>query len=96
MAIEGNNAANDVQKLKALEKQPVNAGFMLLANEEFEKEKGGYESDDPEKESVDDDAGLLEVVGTSSRGNSNKKNRKRKAAEKLEGYKYVAFCSFLA
>lgn len=68
---------------------------MLLANEEFEKEKGGYESDDPEKEPAVDDAGLLEVVGT-SRGNSNKKNRKRKAAEKLEGYKYVAFCSFLA
>ncbi|KAL1565221.1 coilin-like [Salvia divinorum] len=84
LSIEGNNAAaNDVQKLKALEKQPVDGGVLLLANDEFEKEKGGYESD----ESGDDDEVLLDVVENSSGGKSNKKNRKRKAAERLEGNK---------
>ncbi|KAL7116807.1 hypothetical protein ACP275_03G028700 [Erythranthe tilingii] len=32
------------------EKQPVNTGVLLLANDEFEKEKGGYESDEPEED----------------------------------------------
>ncbi|KAG6422358.1 hypothetical protein SASPL_118926 [Salvia splendens] len=84
LSIEGNNAAaNDVQKLKALEKRPVDAGVLLLANGEFEKEKGGYESD----ESEDDDEVLLDVVEDSAAENSRKKNRKRKAAERLEGNK---------
>ncbi|KAK6160289.1 hypothetical protein DH2020_003670 [Rehmannia glutinosa] len=50
----GNNAGNDVEKLKAVEKQPVNSGLLLLASEEFEKEKGGYESDDPEEDDEED------------------------------------------
>ncbi|XP_057776809.1 coilin [Salvia miltiorrhiza] len=78
LSIEGNKAANDVQKLKALEKRPVDGGVLLLANEEFEKEKGGYESDE---EFEDDDEVPLEVVENSSGRNSNKKNRKRKVAE---------------
>ena len=86
LSIEGNNAAaNDVQKLKALEKRPVDAGILLLANGDFEKEKGGYESE----ESEDDDEVLLDVVEDSAAENSRKKNRKRKAAKRLEGNKYV-------
>ncbi|KAH6826670.1 hypothetical protein C2S53_002913 [Perilla frutescens var. hirtella] len=81
LSIEGNNAPNEVQKLKALEKQPVNTGSLLLTNEEFEEEKGGYKSDEPEEKSEEDE-GLLEVVE-----NSNKRNRKRKAVERLHGYK---------
>ncbi|KAL1550390.1 coilin-like isoform X2 [Salvia divinorum] len=88
LSIEGNDAANDVQKLKAREKQPVDGGVLLLANEEFEKEKGGYESDESKKVSEDDDdKGLLDVVENSSGLNSTKKNRKRKSAERLEGNK---------
>ncbi|XP_042057236.1 coilin-like [Salvia splendens] len=84
LSIEGSNAAaNDVQKLKTLEKRPVDAGALLLANGEFEKEKGGYESD----ESEDDDEDLLDVVEDSAAENPRKKNRKRKAAERLEGNK---------
>lgn len=94
LSIEGNDAANDVRKLKALGKQPVNSNVLLLTSEEFEKEKGGYESDEPEEESEDDDGGLLEVVENSSGAKSNKRNRKRKAVERLQGYKYIFFFSF--
>lgn len=66
-----------------MEKQPVNNGLLLLANEEFEKEKGGYESDEPEE-------ALLENVEDPSVSNL-KKIRKRKSADKLQHSKYV-FC----
>lgn len=72
-----------------MEKQPVNTGVLLLANEEFEKEKGGYESDDPEEEFEEDDQGdLLEDIE-----NAETQNRKRKAPEKLQGSKYAFVCS---
>ncbi|KAG8366017.1 hypothetical protein BUALT_Bualt17G0032400 [Buddleja alternifolia] len=82
LPIEGNNAANEVGKLKGVEKQPVNTGVLLLANEEFEKEKVGYDSDDPEEESEEEDEeGLLEDI---EGGNADCQNRKRKATEKLQ------------
>ncbi|EYU30618.1 hypothetical protein MIMGU_mgv11b024201mg, partial [Erythranthe guttata] len=72
LSITGNNAvADEVEKLRAAEKQPVNNGVLLLANDEFEKEKGGYESDEPEEELEED----VEAP----------KKRKRKAEEKIEG-----------
>lgn len=75
--------------MKAVEKQPVNTGVLLLANEEFEKEKGGYESDDPDEEFEEDDQGdLLEDIE-----NAEPQNRKRKAPEKLQGSKYGFVCS---
>ncbi|KAL8037805.1 hypothetical protein ABFX02_11G061700 [Erythranthe guttata] len=74
LSITGNNAvADEVEKLRAAEKQPVNNGVLLLANDEFEKEKGGYESDEPEEELEED----VEAP----------KKRKRKAEEKIEGSK---------
>lgn len=76
LSIAGNNTTNDVGKLKAVEKQPVNNGLFLLANEEFEKEKGGYESDEPEE-------ALMENVEDPS-GSNLKRNRKRKSADKLQ------------
>ncbi|KAL2543304.1 sphere organelles protein-related [Abeliophyllum distichum] len=83
VAIEGNNVANLVDKLKALEKQPVNSGVLLLANEEFEKEKGGYESDEPEE---DDEESLKGLEGTLG-GNDVSKKRKRKAVEECHDSK---------
>ncbi|XP_022876815.1 coilin-like isoform X2 [Olea europaea var. sylvestris] len=83
LAIEGNNIATVVEKSKALEKQPVNSGVLLLANEDFEKEKGGYEIDEPEEEDevpVKD----LEVI---SDGNDVSKKRIRKAAEECQDTK---------
>ncbi|KAL0357850.1 UNVERIFIED_CONTAM: Coilin [Sesamum calycinum] len=86
--LEGNDAANEVEKLEAAEKQPVNSGVLLLANKEFENEKGGYESDDPEGEfEEDDEEDLLEDMENPSGGNADPKNRKRKAPEKLQGSK---------
>ncbi|KAL3649816.1 hypothetical protein CASFOL_006219 [Castilleja foliolosa] len=81
LAIAGNNAPcnhNPVEKLKAVEKQPESSGVLLLANEEFENEKGGYESDDPEE--GDEEEELLKDV-------EKPKSRKRKAPEKLRGSK---------
>ncbi|KAL0336065.1 UNVERIFIED_CONTAM: Coilin [Sesamum radiatum] len=93
LSIEGNDAANEVEKLEAAEKQPVNSGVLLLANKEFENEKGGYESDDPEGEfEEDDEEDLLEDMENPSGGNADPKNRKRKAPEKLQGSKYVLCC----
>lgn len=57
MAIQGNNPISSVAEMEAVEKQPVDAGALLLANEEFEKETGGYQSDEPEDESEDADKG---------------------------------------
>ncbi|KAL6562696.1 hypothetical protein OROGR_003703 [Orobanche gracilis] len=77
LTIAGNNVANDVEKLKAVEKkQHVGDGVLLLANEEFEKEKGGYESEE------DDEEGLLKDAE-----NAGPKSHKRKAPEKLRGSK---------
>ncbi|PIN22942.1 hypothetical protein CDL12_04338 [Handroanthus impetiginosus] len=88
LAIAGNDAAKEIQNLKALEKQPVNSGVLLLANEEFEKENGGYESDDLEEESGEhDEVVVLEDKENPKDGNADLKNRKRKAAEKLLGSK---------
>lgn len=96
MSIEGNDAVNDVPKLKALGKKPVNSGVLLLQSEEFEKENSGYESDEPEKETEDGgDVGLLGVVENFSGAKANKRNRKRKAAERLQGYKYVFYAQFV-
>ncbi|KAL8520009.1 hypothetical protein ACS0TY_010809 [Phlomoides rotata] len=78
LSIAGNNTTNDVEKLKAVGKQPVNSGLLLLANEEFDKERGGYESDEPE---ADDEEALLENVEHPS---GSKRNRKRKSADKLQ------------
>ncbi|XP_011086676.1 coilin isoform X3 [Sesamum indicum] len=94
LSIEGNDAANKVEKLEAAEKQPVNSGVLLLANKEFENEKGGYESDDPEGEfEEDDEEDLLEDMENPSGGNADPKNRKRKAPEKLQGSKTKKQCS---
>ncbi|KAL6547424.1 hypothetical protein OROMI_023145 [Orobanche minor] len=79
LTIAGKNVANDVEKLKAVEKkQHVGDGVLLLANEEFEKEKGGYESEEDD----DDEEGLLKDVE-----NAGPKSHKRKAPEKLRGSK---------
>lgn len=51
LAIQGTNPINLAAEMEAVEKQPVTTGALLLANEEFEKETGGYQSDEPEDES---------------------------------------------
>ncbi|CAA3006092.1 Hypothetical predicted protein [Olea europaea subsp. europaea] len=84
LVVKGTNTSSLVEKSKALEKQPVNSGVLLLANEEFEKEKGGYESDEPEEE---DGEPVKDLEGTSGVKDVSKK-RKRKAVEECQDSKY--------
>ncbi|XP_075504738.1 coilin-like isoform X1 [Primulina tabacum] len=87
LSIEGNDTANAAVELRAMEKQPAPNGTLLLASEEFEKEKGGYESDETEVESDEEDENVLEDMEGPSGGNADPRNRKRKALEKLQDSK---------
>ncbi|CAL1395338.1 unnamed protein product [Linum trigynum] len=61
------------------------APMKLLANEEFEKETGGYESDEPEEE---DDAELEDILHVEEKTPEMKKvSKKRKASEEPESSK---------
>nr|XP_027096364.1 coilin-like [Coffea arabica] len=44
LGYSGTNPINLVAEMEAVEQQPVNTGALLLANEEFEKETGGYQT----------------------------------------------------
>lgn len=83
LVVKGTNISALAEKSKALEKQPVNSGVLLLANEEFEKEKGGYKSEEPEEE---DREPFKDLEGTSGVQDVSKK-RKRKAAEECQDSK---------
>ena len=85
LSLEKNNVTGEVGKLKALGKQPVDGSILLLANEEFDKEKGGYESD----ESGQDGDDLSKDIETPAGETVDPTHRKRKAAEKLQESKYV-------
>ncbi|KAK4429761.1 Coilin [Sesamum alatum] len=81
LSIEGNDAANEVEELKAAEKQPLNSGVLLLANKEFEDEKGGYESDDPKGE-FEEAKNRKRKAPEKLQG--SKKKKQRKEAEDVE------------
>lgn len=55
LSLDGDNEINVVEELHILDKQPINNGALLLANEEFEQETGGYQSDEPEDELEEED-----------------------------------------
>lgn len=77
-------------ELEVVEKPPINAGMKLLADEDFEKEKEGYES-----ESKDDDLEQLDVALL--KYDSPEKctvSKKRKASKKLHTPKYAMFLMF--
>lgn len=86
LSLEGNDAACGLERLEAVRRQPVvDSGVLFLANEEFEKEKGGYESDAAEE---DEDV-LCDAEGGPSARDADGKKRKRKVAEKNRESKYV-------
>ena len=68
-----------------VENQHIHRGVKLLANEEFDKETGGYESESEEDEP--DQPEETVQVETASAGNAGSK--KRKASRKLKSPKYV-------
>lgn len=67
-----------------VEKQPLHTGVPLLANEEFEKEACGYQSESEENEEQSEDTMPLE-----NSAGVNAISKKRKASRKLHSSKYV-------
>ncbi|KAB2609828.1 hypothetical protein D8674_037173 [Pyrus ussuriensis x Pyrus communis] len=68
-----------------VERQPINGGMKLLANEEFEKETGGYDSDSEEGE-PDQLEDILPVENSPYTG-SNRRSKKRKLSDKPQSSK---------
>ncbi|XP_031101191.1 coilin-like isoform X2 [Ipomoea triloba] len=87
------NTPNLVENVQSVEKPSVNTKALLLANEAFNKEHGGYECDKPEEErrdQVDDynlHKNLLDGVAVS---------KKRKASEELHSTKKKKQCPQVA
>ena len=75
-----------------VERQPMNTRMKLLANEEFEKETGGYDSDS-EEDGPDQLEDLFPVENPSDNG-SNRRSKKRKLSDKPQSSKYVFFLHF--
>ena len=100
--VEAGDGANLIEEEKIVEKQPVAPCVPLLANEEFEKETGGYQSEPKEDEDNQETSGYQHepeedeekqsedplLVGNSSGGNGVSK--KRKASKELQSSKYVS------
>jgi len=83
--IEGVDAANPVEELELVGKQPVHTGLPLLAIKEFEKEACGYKSDteEDEEDQPEDISPVQNPLG------SNAVSKKRKQSKKLQSPKYV-------
>ncbi|XP_024991465.1 coilin-like isoform X2 [Cynara cardunculus var. scolymus] len=82
-AIEAADACNLLDEAEINRNEPINNGMLLLANEEFDKETGGYQSEsDAEEEKLEDEPSPLETL-----------SKKRKASTKLRSSKDVSQCS---
>ena len=104
--VEAGDGANLIEEEKIGEKQPVAPCVPLLANEEFEKETGGYQSEAEENEDNQETSGYQHepeededkqsadplLVDNSSGGNGVSK--KRKASKELHSSKYVSSLIF--
>lgn len=75
--IEGVDGCNLIKE-EVIRREPVDNGVLLLANEEFDKETGGYksESEDAEEEKSEDKHSAKETM-----------SKKRKASSKLRSLK---------
>ncbi|XWS22673.1 hypothetical protein CRYUN_Cryun29cG0056200 [Craigia yunnanensis] len=79
--IEVGNGLNSLEELEIVEQSPVNTGVKLLANEELNKETGGYESEPEEDEQ--ELKQLENQVLVESTPIENIVSKKRKARDKL-------------
>lgn len=77
-AIQGEDAGNLLDYPEVNRKEPVNNGMLLLANEEFDKETGGYqsESEDAEDEKLEDEPSPIQT--TSKKIKASKTSRSSK------------------
>ncbi|GMP57831.1 hypothetical protein CsSME_00021741 [Camellia sinensis var. sinensis] len=83
--VEVGDGANIIEEGEIVEKQPALTSVPLLANEEFENETGGYQSE-PEEDEDNQSEDTLHVENSSDRKVVSKK---RKASKKLQSSKYV-------
>lgn len=79
--VEVSDGVNLTEEDKIEEKQHVLTDVPLLANEEFEKETGGYQSE-PEEDEDNQSEDELHVENSPV-------SKKRKASKKLQSPKYV-------
>lgn len=79
--VEVSDGINLTEEDEIEEKQPVLTNVPLLANEEFEKETGGYQSEPEEDEDNQSEDELHVEISPVS--------KKRKASKKLQSSKYV-------
>lgn len=77
-AIQGADAGNLLDYPEVNRKEPVNNGMLLLANEEFDKETGGYQSEyeDAEDEKLEDEPSPIQT--TSKKIKASKTSRSSK------------------
>ncbi|KAA8533224.1 hypothetical protein F0562_033243 [Nyssa sinensis] len=75
--------AKPIEAEEIVEKQPVLAGVLLLANEEFEEETGGYQSE-PEEDEDNQSEDTLHVENSLG---GNATSKKRKSSQKLQSSK---------
>ncbi|KAI3516138.1 hypothetical protein L1887_15048 [Cichorium endivia] len=76
-AIEGADAGNLVDYLEVNRKEPVNNGMLLLANEEFDKETGGYQSES-EEEMLEDESSPVETLSKKRKSSIKLRTSKKK------------------
>ncbi|GMP57828.1 hypothetical protein CsSME_00021741 [Camellia sinensis var. sinensis] len=87
--VEVGDGANIIEEGEIVEKQPALTSVPLLANEEFENETGGYQSE-PEEDEDNQSEDTLHVENSSDRKVVSKK---RKASKKLQSSKKKQKCS---
>lgn len=79
--IKAGNGLNYLEEFETMEQLPVNTGGKYLANEEFDKETGGYKSELEEDEQ--ELAPLENQAQVESTPIENMVSKKRKARDKL-------------
>ncbi|CAI9300042.1 unnamed protein product [Lactuca saligna] len=88
-AIKGANAGNLLDYPEVNRKEPVNNGMLLLANEEFDKETGGYqsESEDAEDEKLEDDPSPIQTPSKKRKASktSRSSSKKKKHRSMMDG-----------
>lgn len=81
--ITESDGLNSLEEIEIVENQPFLPGVNLLANEEFDKETGGYESESEE----DELESLEDVLYVEDTQKDNKVSKKRKASNKIQSSK---------
>ncbi|CAI9284557.1 unnamed protein product [Lactuca saligna] len=82
-AIHGADAGNLLDYPEVNRKEPVNNGMLLLENEEFDKETGGYqsESEDAKDEELEDEPSPIQTTSKKIKASKTSRSSKTKRSE---------------